>query len=146
MEQVVFPITLRKGLFTTAAIDNIEHNPSSTTSHDSFHGTGIFLFQRPSVRLPGEKCEPLVIDQTSPSGKTVSQLPEAYTRLSPVVLRDKDPPVPENHAETKGDLNALISATKEEFQWLDTVMDIADREGSFSSDKSVSWGAYHSSK
>ena len=76
----------------------------------------------------------------------MSQLPEADTNLPPVVLRDKDIPIPENHAETKGDLNALIYATKEEFQWLDTVMDIADREGSFSGDKSVSWGAYHSSK
>ena len=42
---VVCPIILRDGLFTTAAVDNIDHNPSSNTAHDSFHGTGISLFQ-----------------------------------------------------------------------------------------------------
>ncbi|KAK0055622.1 hypothetical protein Bpfe_014897 [Biomphalaria pfeifferi] len=38
-DKVVCPMKLRHGLFTTAAVDNIDHNPSSTTSKDSFHGT-----------------------------------------------------------------------------------------------------------
>jgi hypothetical protein len=29
---------LRQGVFTTAAVDNVDHNPSSTTSKSSFHG------------------------------------------------------------------------------------------------------------
>ena len=41
----VCPLVLRKHLFTTAAVDNIDHNPSSTTARDSFHGTGISIFQ-----------------------------------------------------------------------------------------------------
>ena len=40
-EQVVCPPKPRTNLFTTAAVDNIDHNPSSTTTTDSFHGTGI---------------------------------------------------------------------------------------------------------
>ena len=35
-EQVVCPPNLRHDLFTLAAFDNIDHNPSSTTAHDSF--------------------------------------------------------------------------------------------------------------
>ena len=35
-----------KQAFTTAAVDNLDHNPSSPTAHDAFHGTGISLFQR----------------------------------------------------------------------------------------------------
>ena len=42
-DRVVCPPKLRKGLFTTAAVDNIDHNPSSTTSQGSFHGTAISL-------------------------------------------------------------------------------------------------------
>ncbi len=38
---------LRGGLFTVGALDNCDHNPSSTTSHDSFHDTTISLFQFP---------------------------------------------------------------------------------------------------
>ena len=34
--------------FTTGAVDNIDHNPSSTTADDLFHGTAIYLMQHPS--------------------------------------------------------------------------------------------------
>ena len=41
MEKVVCPPNMRRGLFTIAAVDNIDHYPSSATAKDSFHGTGI---------------------------------------------------------------------------------------------------------
>ena len=47
-EQVVCPPQLRSHVFTTAAVDNIDHNPSSTTARDSFHGTAISLIRHPS--------------------------------------------------------------------------------------------------
>ena len=37
----VSPASLTKGIFTVNAFDNIDHNPSSTTSVPSFHGTAI---------------------------------------------------------------------------------------------------------
>ena len=40
-EQVVCPAKMRGDVFTTAEVDNIDHNPSSTTSK----GTDISLFQ-----------------------------------------------------------------------------------------------------
>ena len=46
VEGIVCPPSLKPNVFTTAAIDNIDHNPSSTTANGSFHGTGISLFQR----------------------------------------------------------------------------------------------------
>ena len=46
---VVCPPALRKTLYITAAVDNIDHNPSATTAKDSFHGTGISF---PFVRQP----------------------------------------------------------------------------------------------
>ena len=42
---VVCPPKLRKGLFSTSAIDNIDHNPSASTAKSSFHGTSMSLFQ-----------------------------------------------------------------------------------------------------
>ena len=44
-EGVVCPSDLRKHLFTIAALDNIDHNPSSNTALDSYHGTAISLHQ-----------------------------------------------------------------------------------------------------
>ena len=47
-EGVVCPPQLRPGLFTVGTVDNLDHNPSSTTATGSFHGTGISLFQSPT--------------------------------------------------------------------------------------------------
>ena len=54
LEKTVCPPTLRKGFFTYGAIDNINHNPSSSTSQSSFHGTGISLFQNREQENDGE--------------------------------------------------------------------------------------------
>ena len=35
------------GLFSNSGVDNVDYNPSSTSAHDSFHGTGISFFQHP---------------------------------------------------------------------------------------------------
>ena len=39
VEGVVCPSVLRKGLITTAAMDNIDHNPTATSAATSFHRT-----------------------------------------------------------------------------------------------------------
>ena len=44
-EKVVCPLKLKRDLFTTGCVDNIDHNPSSRTAKDSFHGTAISLTQ-----------------------------------------------------------------------------------------------------
>ena len=58
-EGVVCPAKLKKSLFTTANVDNIDHNPSSRTAKDSFHGTAISLTQHPDTETDG-------IDRESP--------------------------------------------------------------------------------
>ena len=42
--KVVCPPSLRKNVFATAAMSNIDHNLSYTSAEGSFHGTGISLF------------------------------------------------------------------------------------------------------
>ena len=44
-EDIVCPPALQKELFTTAAIDNIDHDPSSAVAKLSFHGTSISIVQ-----------------------------------------------------------------------------------------------------
>ena len=44
-EGLLCPTNLKQGVFTTIPCDNIDHNPSWSTSHDSFHGTGMSIFQ-----------------------------------------------------------------------------------------------------
>jgi len=48
------PPNLRKHVFTTAAIDNCDHNPSSTctTASDSFHGIAVSIINHLSDAFP----------------------------------------------------------------------------------------------
>ena len=48
-DDVVCPLQLRLGLPTFGTIDNIDINPKSNTSKESFHGTIISLFQTPKM-------------------------------------------------------------------------------------------------
>ena len=44
-QQLVCPSSLKFNLCITGAFDNINHNSNSTTAENSFHGSGISLFQ-----------------------------------------------------------------------------------------------------
>ena len=93
-EGVVCPSKLRGELFTTAAVDNIDHNLSSTSSHSSFHGTAISLVQHPCNGELGTPRDTVVFDPSKPStSKTISHLPSIYSEVTTMAL-------------TTGDLNA----------------------------------------
>ena len=69
--------------------------PSLTTSKESFHGTGISLFQHPTY--DGEEVDrSIVIDRVSQdvSSKSVDDLPHFYTDVPPVNESIKKSPVP----------------------------------------------------
>ena len=53
IDQAVCPPKLKGELFTTAAIDDIDHNPSSTSAECSFHGTNISICQHPQNKASG---------------------------------------------------------------------------------------------
>lgn len=86
------PPKLHKSVFTTAAVDNIDHNPNSATAQGTFHVTGISLFQHPSVDAIGEERDAINIDNTKT--EHLAQLPDFYTTVQPVILPNKEPPVP----------------------------------------------------
>ena len=77
---VVCPPTLQNGVFTTAAIDNIDHNPSSTTATDAFHGTSISIFQHPEE----EQIEKVfTLDREIDKMNIPLELPESFTAIFP---------------------------------------------------------------
>jgi hypothetical protein len=56
-------------VFTTAAVDNVDHNPSSTTSKSSFHGTGISIFQHPTDDNDGVERDAMIFKTDKPTTK-----------------------------------------------------------------------------
>ena len=141
------PPKLRSGLFTTSAVDNIDHNPSSTTAQGSFHGTGISLFQHPSIDFGGHNQECLVLNPNDISRKrTISQLPDAYTGIPPVILQEKEPAVPEVSGLFTSSCENFTSAMQDQYMWLDHAKEVYDAgDVESEQDMKVSWSAYHAS-
>ena len=69
-------------MFTTAGIDNIDHNPRSKTASDSFHGTAISLVQH--ITATG-KHGTNVVGVTVQEVKAISELPLAFCNVPPAV-------------------------------------------------------------
>ena len=108
--EVVWPLILRKDLFTTAAVDNIDHNPSWATAHEAFHGTGISLFQNRVTESNGI-MRPNTEIQPGISGKEIPALPEAYTNLAHVTLLKKEVTISPMECTLTSD-GQLVKSTK----------------------------------
>ena len=113
-EDAVCPPQLKSGLFTTGAVDNIDHNPSSTSAQDSFHGTGISLFQYPNSEVSGTQ-RVFLLDNTA---ETAAHLPESYTIVPPVVLSKHDPPMPKILGANKADCQLISQAMLKEYRYI----------------------------
>ena len=140
---VVCPPALRKNLYTTAAVDNIDHNPSATTAKDSFHGTGISLFQIRSRNSPGDSHVVPAFDETMCQSQTVKPLPESYTIIPPAVLIDKEPAIPETNTELLQNTHGE-SGVKKEFDWLRHVQESVD--DTYDGRLNISWSAFHADR
>ncbi|KAM3625711.1 uncharacterized protein V6R79_016387 [Siganus canaliculatus] len=90
---VVCLTVLRKGLFTTSAMDNIDHNPTATTATASFHGTSVSAYQHPS-KDKGEELRQLKFREEKE--KTVPELPDSFTNVQPTFFTKKKPFPPQS--------------------------------------------------
>lgn len=102
-DAVVCPPNLLQGLLTTAAVDNIDHNTSSTTATGSFHGTGISLFQHPNKHSGGVDRREYHILARERTSKKIIGLPQSYANVIAVELSTKQPPVPKIEGPIQGD-------------------------------------------
>ena len=142
----VCPPKLNIGVFTTSAVDNIDHDPTATSAQGSFHGTGISLFQHPETE---NRCtEQRSINFTSRSGKKVTKLPESYTLVPAVTVIKSEVPVPEVCGRQKPGCSLMSQAVAQEYDWYDHLSKIIS-EGNYGTasgraDSHVSWAACHS--
>ena len=143
MELCAHAPKLRSSLFTTAAVDNIDYNPSSATAKDSFHGTGISIIQHPSHAFQGHRRDGLVLNQNSTS--SVATLPPVYTNVLLTSIKSKEFKVPMVDGLVMPTTFQTVAAAKEaEVEWLQTLMAASLKEQLDETDW-ISWSAYHSS-
>jgi hypothetical protein len=145
-ENAVCPPALKGGLFTTAAVDNIDHNPSSTSAHDSFHGTGISLFQHPDDAFTGIQRDVATNPDSSHSGRKrkAGKLPDTYANVPPVAMPRANPPIPKIEGPNKADCQLIPGAMHEEYRWLDQMKTLLTND-TLNENDTVSWAAYHAS-
>ena len=111
-EGVVCPIKLRKYTFTTGNVDNIDHNPSSITANDSFHGTAISLTQHPSKDLDGVDISSVIQGLPTQKQRKISELPISYTNIHPVSPPKIDDYVPAANRPLKPSASLISEAIK----------------------------------
>jgi hypothetical protein len=134
----VAPASLRKGVFSVGALDNIDHNPSSTTATSSFHGTGISIFQCATDSNPGQSRPPITIP---PTGCPTQSLPDSYAVVPPIELKTTSISVPARVlSETD---NTLDRNKAQESKWAEHSLKLLDKENLTSEDK-IAWSAFHS--
>eukprot|EP00112_Aurelia_sp_Birch-Aquarium-sp1_P002706 Seg1300.8 transcript_id=Seg1300.8/GoldUCD/mRNA.D3Y31 product="hypothetical protein" protein_id=Seg1300.8/GoldUCD/D3Y31 len=149
---VICPPQLKQSLFTTAAVDNIDHNPSSTTSVDSVHGTAFSLSQHPQFVREGLSMSKVSIKEPSPV-KQINQLPESCTVVPQIA--ETFAVSPRESLMTVADANQglIKSALEEENDWMHKIGILLEqglpKTGSIrtkmeDNGEILSWGAYHS--
>jgi len=138
---LVCPSQLRHGLFTVGALDNIDHNPSSTTAKDSFHGTGISLFQFPTELNAGSPQATIeLLTRTK-----CHTLPDSYTTVPSVALKKVAVEVPNVGAAVPSTVEEnLKEVLSLEEHWLEHVIE-AISVGEVEKGDSIAWAAYHAS-
>ena len=144
---VVCPSKLLDGILTTAAVDNIDHNPSSTSAQDSFHGTAISLVHHPTNEKPGTDRATDVLDPSkSSTSKKIASLPSYYTEVPPLTLPSSDIVVPNTIARLVSTLDHDVTNNSDrEEDWLDNTRQVLN-EKELTKEYIVSWAAYWASK
>ena len=140
---LVCPPKLCKDLFTTGALDHIDHNPSATTEKDSFHGTAISLVQHPTSDNCRKERSVNVIDENIAKLRRVQDLPDYHTSVQPVVLKNSNPVVPKLIGPAMRSLDDNVSSLPKELDWLNNVKSLCKNE--LSHEDFMSWAAFHAS-
>ena len=145
----VCPPSLRKGLFTTAQVDNIDHNPSSSTAITSFHGTAISVFQHPTFFDDGSKI--VHADASKQTSATIKELPAEFATVLPISAKLKsNPSQPSNMEATKPYSDSLLEGhqlIQPEYLWLEETSKILQKPAEeLTGKESISWAAYNADR
>ena len=141
---LVCPPQAFSGVFTTAAVDNIDHNPRSTSAHGFFHDTALSLLQHPTHACPGIQRPATVVSENIQDRRshltTTSwiQCGQSYCAAHP------DPMVP----TAEHPLQAALQPVRQQDgssrdNWLDD-MTATFAKPELSDQDFVSWAAYYS--
>jgi len=124
------------------ALDNLDHNPSSTTSKEFFHGTGISLFQFPTTCNVEISQAPVNIISTA---RKLMKLPDSYTVVPAVAFKKENVAVPFSSINLRSlSCPHFDEVVKSECAWLKYAMETLSKD-EINREEQISWAAYHAS-
>ena len=116
-------------------LNNLDHNPSSSTAKDSFHGTGISIFQFQTNQDDSFKFE---LSKTSRNNDSPPSLPSYYTN----VKTTKSTP-----SKSRISINSMNSMDVDHFDeskgWLNHIHDHLDDEEML---QKCNWASFNASQ
>lgn len=141
----VCPSNLRKEIFTVAALDNLDHNPSSRTATTSFHGTGISIFQFPTQQQPGLVQETINIRRGSKRSADGNLLPSSYTFVPPI---NRTLCVQPSAMATgrQNCANTVQEDKKHKDEWMQLVHEHLADDWDSGDPSPIMWSAYHANR
>ena len=135
---VVTPRSLEKNRFCIGAIDNIDHNPSSTTAKSSFHGTSISMIQ------VGESCDEKMEPIHIPPKSNRRELPKSYRDVPVLELQTNKMKVPPRPKTFNFEHLEIEEEEARELSWLTKSSAMLSNE--LGDDEQISWSGFHASK
>ncbi len=135
-EGFVCPPRLKEGVFTTSAVDNIDHNPSSNTAAKSFRGTSISICHHPETALTPRQID-LKADIYYSSTKI--ELPESYTIISKTKTKVEEYPLQTVNQQNTSSYEAA-NAMKD---WLDHLVHLNEEERNWDIKDRFSWSGFY---
>ncbi len=138
---VVCPIVLRERVFTTGNLDNLDHDPTSTSALTAFYGTALSMTQHITDETPGTERH---LDRASPNEKSKSKLVkplmESYTQVPPAIFAT-DKPSPHRTVGVAIPQTAKLESDEAQTAWLRRVIQLLQKE-QLDKDDNISWSAY----
>eukprot|EP00794_Sanderia_malayensis_P004251 gene4251-4816_t len=138
---MVCPPALTNGIFTTAAIDNIDHDPSSVGAKSSFHGTSISIFQHLDSEM--SKRPSFTLDENV-SSLSKMDLPKVFRDIMPVPGGKPQYPAMGKESTTTSSPED-IDIDRNAADWINGLRQVDDEDPSLN-EKRVSFSAFFASK
>lgn len=138
---VVYPRALRKDLFTTGNLDNIDHNPSSTSVRTAFHGTAISLTQHVTNECAGTELQktPLIYENM-PRTRKMKPILESYITVPPAAFPDDSPPPHKTEGQAVPGMSP-VDSDHMQLAWASSVENLL-KKPELNADDDISWSAH----
>ena len=137
---VVVPTNMRRDVFVTYDMDNLDSRNQGNFSQDEFHGIALSATNHLSWENQGVKRAPIQLDFSDTS---VPHLPDSYVVVPPVELPNNPLFVPRGNGQLRPNKNLIPGAKAKDESWMKHVANVLEQE-TLPDKEVITWSGYNS--